>query len=101
MFGVRTAWHGPGDVSPVGHAVNVHLDLVSPNFGIHEFCGFDDTIRQVFPGAPEQRGGYLYVNDKPGHGVDIDLNLAAKFPCKFKLDTWTQARLPDGSMGRP
>ena len=23
QFGVRTAWHGPGDVSPVGHMANV------------------------------------------------------------------------------
>ena len=27
LFGVRTAWHGPGDVSPVGHAANLHLDV--------------------------------------------------------------------------
>lgn len=27
FFGVRTAWHGPGDVSPVGHAANLHLEL--------------------------------------------------------------------------
>ncbi|MBM3747315.1 MAG: starvation-sensing protein RspA, partial [Acidobacteria bacterium] len=27
MFGVKTAWHGPGDVSPVGHAANIALDL--------------------------------------------------------------------------
>ncbi|MDZ4689102.1 MAG: enolase C-terminal domain-like protein, partial [Planctomycetaceae bacterium] len=26
-FAVRTAWHGPGDTSPVGHAAHVHLDL--------------------------------------------------------------------------
>ena len=30
FFAVRTAWHGPGDVSPVGHAANVHLDLATP-----------------------------------------------------------------------
>ena len=36
FFAVRTAWHGPGDVSPVGHAANVHLDLAVPNFGIQE-----------------------------------------------------------------
>ena len=28
IFGVRTAWHGPGDVSPIGHMANVTLDLV-------------------------------------------------------------------------
>jgi len=28
-FGIRTAWHGPGDVSPVGHAANLHIDLSS------------------------------------------------------------------------
>ncbi len=33
QFGVKTAWHGPGDVSPVGHMANVTLDLVSYNFG--------------------------------------------------------------------
>src|SRR5207248_8545575 len=27
-FGVKTAWHGPGDVSPIGHMANVTLDLV-------------------------------------------------------------------------
>ena len=36
FFAVRTAWHGPGDVSPVGHAAHVHLDLATPNFGIQE-----------------------------------------------------------------
>src|SRR5439155_1476884 len=34
FFHVRTAWHGPGNVSPVGHAVNMHLDLSTSNFGI-------------------------------------------------------------------
>src|SRR5918912_764220 len=36
LYSVRTAWHGPGDVSPVGHAANLHLDISSPNFGIQE-----------------------------------------------------------------
>lgn len=35
-FGVKTAWHGPGDVSPIGHAANVALDLACYNFGIQE-----------------------------------------------------------------
>jgi len=101
VFGVRTAWHGPGDVSPVGHALNVHLDLVCPNFGIQEFAGFTDTLCEVFPGSPELRNGYLYPNDRPGLGIDIDEKAAARFPPVPRLDTWSQARLPDGSLTRP
>ena len=36
FFGVRTAWHGPSDTSPVGLAANLHLDLNAPHFGIQE-----------------------------------------------------------------
>lgn len=101
LYGVRTAWHGPGDVSPVGHALNVHLDVAAPNFGIQEFSGFSDALQNVFPGCPELRGGYLYPNDQPGLGLDIDETLAAKFPCRDPVVEWTQARLPDGSLHRP
>ena len=53
FFGVRTAWHGPGDVSPVGHAINLHLDLAAYNFGIQEATLFAERLREVFPGTPE------------------------------------------------
>ena len=101
VYGVRTAWHGPGDVSPVGHAANLHLDVSSPNFGIQECYFFPDTVREVFPGCPEIRNGYMYPNDKPGLGIDIDEQLAAKYPCSDFLDQWTEARLPDGTPARP
>ncbi len=42
MYGVRTAWHGPNDTSPVGHAANLHFDLWAQNFGIQEWCHFDE-----------------------------------------------------------
>ena len=80
FFNVRTAWHGPGNVSPVGHAVNLHLDLASYNFGIQEQHLFSPTLRELFPGAPEIKGGYMYSNDKPGLGIDVDEKVAAKFP---------------------
>src|SRR5579883_3002522 len=80
-FGIRTAWHGPGDTSPIGHAVNLHLDLSSSNFGIQEWSDFGPRVREVFPGCPETRGGYLYANDKPGLGIDIDEKMAARYPC--------------------
>lgn len=100
-YGIRTAWHGPGDVSPVGHAANLHLDLWEPNFGIQEWCRFPDVVYEVFPGTPEVRNGYMYPNDKPGLGIDIDEKLAARYPCKDEVEQWTQTRLPDGSPTRP
>jgi mannonate dehydratase len=100
-FGIRTAWHGPGDVSPVGHAANIHLDVSSPNFGAQEWAGFSEIEQEMFPGCPELRGAYAYPNDKPGLGIDIDEALAAKYPCPEGVLDWTQARLPDGTAVYP
>src|SRR5207302_11246368 len=36
--------------------------------------------KDVFPGCPELKDGYLWANDKPGLGIDLDEKLAAKFP---------------------
>ena len=100
-FGVRTAWHGPGDTSPVGHAANLHLDVWAPNFGIHEWYLPTDIEYEVFPGLPVVEDGYLYPNDRPGLGIDINEELAAQHPCDEHIVTWTQTRLPDGSPARP
>ena len=104
-FGIRTAWHGPGDVSPVGHAANLHLDLSSANFGVQEWWGPTDIIYDMFPGTPELRQGYIYPSDKPGLGIDIDEALAAKYPCdntqSIRPTGWTTARTPDGGSWRP
>jgi mannonate dehydratase len=101
MYGVRTAWHGPGDTSPVGHAANLHLDVWEPNFGIQEWYRASELEYEMFPGLPEVRNGYMYPNDKPGLGIDIDEKLAAKYPCEDVIEFWTQARLPDGTPARP
>jgi mannonate dehydratase len=100
-FGVRTAWHGPGDTSPVGHAANLHLDVWAPNFGIQEWYRPSQLEYEMFPGLPQVRNGYLYPNDNPGLGIDIDEKLAAKYPCDEIVEKWTQTRLPDGSPARP
>ena len=72
LYGVKTAWHGPGDTSPVGHAANLHLDLWAPNFGIQEWCRFNELVYEMFPGLPEVRNGYMYTNDKTGLGIYIN-----------------------------
>jgi mannonate dehydratase len=101
-FNVRTAWHGPGDVSPVGHAANAHIDFAIWNFGIQERVNFSDKLREIFPGAPYIKNGYMYVNEAPGLGVDINEELAAKYPLPdVQLNGWTQVRKNDGTIIRP
>ena len=114
QFGVRTAWHGPGDMSPVAHAANIHIDLASRNFGVQEWSGTEppnfviqelkgprEALLDVFPGLPEFKDGYVYANDKPGLGVDINEAEAAKYPCEKLVTTWTQTRLMDGALQTP
>lgn len=104
FFAVRTAWHGPGDVSPVGHAANVHLDLTVPNFGIQEARAFNDAEQEVFPGCPELRDGYYWATDKPGLGIDLDERAAARFPIQddppFDFQ-WGNLRRKDGTVTKP
>jgi len=99
-FNVRTAWHGPGDVSPVGHAANAHIDLAVWNFGIQEAVSFSDKMLAIFPGCPVMKNGYMHVNDAPGLGVDIIEKEAAKFPINNKAPGWT-VRKKDGTIIRP
>jgi len=101
-FNVRTAWHGPGDVSPVGHAANAHIDLAVWNFGIQERVNFSEKLREIFPGAPYIENGFMYVNEAPGLGVDINEKLAAKYPLpEVQMNDWTQVRKNDGTIIRP
>ena len=103
FFGVRTAWHGPGDVSPVGHAANVALDLACYNFGIQEQHVFRENTREVFPGCPEIRDGCYWASEAPGLGMDINESLAARFPFpEHPLNGgWPPVRRRDGTVIRP
>ena len=103
IFGIKTAWHGPGDVSPVGHAANLHLDLASWNFGIQEAGGnFSDQLREIFPGCPTFNDGFVYVNEAPGFGVDIDEEAAARAGARGPGEgIWNPVRRSDGTAVRP
>ncbi|MDP6715901.1 MAG: enolase C-terminal domain-like protein [SAR202 cluster bacterium] len=102
-FNVRTAWHGPGDTSPVGHAANLMLDVNTINFGIQEYAKFQERTQEVFPGYPEVRDGYMWPNGKPGLGIDVEEKLAAKYPFKERAfgGAWDTVRRADGGVVRP
>ncbi|HTS28657.1 MAG TPA: enolase C-terminal domain-like protein [Bryobacteraceae bacterium] len=105
-FGVKTAWHGPGDVSPVGHTAQLHLDLASYNFGIQEGGLIGGVSAEIFKGCATFKDGYLWASAAPGWGIDVDEKLAAKYPYgtneqgeRGRLNGgWGDLRLPDGTI---
>jgi mannonate dehydratase len=105
IFGVKSAWHGPGDVSPVGHAANVALDLACYNFGIQEYSRFSEPEQEIFRGCPVMKNGYLYANEAPGWGIEVDEKAAAKYPFGGEHEHyrnynggWGEIRKPDGTI---
>jgi len=104
-FGVRTAWHGPGDASPIAHAAQLALELASYNFGVHEGSSFPAETQEVFVGCPEVKNGYMLAREKPGLGIEVDEKVAAKFPVvdappNFDY-SWGTTRRRDGTVIRP
>jgi mannonate dehydratase len=96
LYHVRSACHGPMDVSPVAMGANLHVDLWVPNFGIQEFSGYTDATHEMFPHAWSQDGGFLHPGEAPGHGVDIDEKVAAKYP--YERAYLPVNRLEDGTL---
>lgn len=103
LMGIKTAWHGPGDTSPVGHAANLALNLNCQNFGIQEAALFGENTKKVFPGCPKLKDGMMWSNGKSGLGIDINEDLAAKFPFKEREfgGAWDTVRRADGSVVKP
>jgi mannonate dehydratase len=93
---VRTGFHGATDLSPVCMGAALHFDTWVPNFGIQEYMKHCKETDDVFPHDYTFHDGRLYCGEKPGHGVDIDEKLAAKYP--YSPKQLPIARLEDGSM---
>jgi mannonate dehydratase len=70
-------------------------------FRTSEFVRFNDKTREVFPGCPTVKNGYMYINEAPGFGVDINEELAAKFPLPEHPGYWSPVRRSDGTAVRP
>lgn len=95
-FYVQTAWHGPGDIAPMTHAANVHLDISIPNFGVQEMVFFSEVTRSVVTGGPVYKDGHLWVDDTPGLGTDVNETEAARYP--YKRAYLPTVRRADGSV---
>ncbi len=85
-YGILTAWHGPGNISPIAHMANAHISLSVPNFGIQEYAvGWGDGVREVFSVMPVYSEGHVNIHDKPGLGIEVNEAAAKKYPYLRRL----------------
>lgn len=96
LYHVRTGSHGATDLSPVCMGAALHFDTWVPNFGIQEYMRHTEATDEVFPQDYHFADGYLYPGDGPGHGVDINEELAARYP--YKPAYLPVNRLQDGTL---
>jgi len=80
MYQVRTGSHGATDLSPVCMGAALHFDLSVHNFGIQEYMKHADETDAVFPHVYTFEDGFMHPGEGPGIGVDINEDLAAKYP---------------------
>ena len=71
--------HNP--LSPVSTAACVQLDACIPNFSLQEYTGEDRPPKSAILKEPLKRdGGYIVVPDRPGIGVELNLDVARTYP---------------------
>lgn len=98
---VHTAFHGPPDLSPVGFAASVHLDLALSNFGVQELTEHDvryPACADVFEGGARflEGVGAVDVPDEPGLGITIDEETAREY--EYERSHLPAPRYRDGSV---
>ena len=70
--------HGP--MSPVLTVISAHLDAVVPNFLIQERLFLNDWRNDVITEPLTVKDGFIELPEKPGWGVELNLELCRKFP---------------------
>lgn len=80
LFQIKSGCHGPTDVSPISMAAALHLGLAIHNFGIQEHMPHVQLTDEAFPHAYRFCDGSLHPGDEPGLGVELDEELAARYP---------------------
>lgn len=96
QYQVKSGMHGATDISPVGMAAALHLDLAIHNFGIQEYMPHNELTNEVFRQTFTFQDGYLHPGDQPGLGVELDEKAAAQFP--YQAAYLPFSRLKDGTI---
>lgn len=93
---VRTGFHGPNDISPIGFAASLHLGYALHNFGIQEYAGYHPLAVEAFEPQFSFDEGFLKPSEEPGLGVSFDESLASAQP--YEREYLPINRLSDGTM---
>jgi mannonate dehydratase len=80
VYHIQTGFHGATDLSPVNMAAALHFNLAINNFGIQEHMPHQELVHEVFKINYRFEKGYMYIDDTPGLGVELDEKAAAKYP---------------------
>jgi mannonate dehydratase len=96
LYHVRMGPHGATDLSPICMAAALHFDLSVHNFGVQEYMPHTAEADAVFPHSYRFENGYMHPGEAPGLGVDINEELAARYP--YHRAYLPINRLLDGTM---
>jgi mannonate dehydratase len=96
MYQIRSGFHGPTDISPVGFAAQLHVGLAIHNFGIQEYMEHGERTNATFRQSMTFEDGYLHPGDNAGLGVDLDVDEAGKYP--YATAYLPYNRLHDGTV---
>ena len=96
QYQIKSGFHGPTDVSPVGLAAQSHVGLAIHNFGIQEYMEHSARTNEVFEQSMTFEGGNLHPGDAPGLGVELNEEAAAAYP--YQQAYLPYNRLADGTV---
>jgi mannonate dehydratase len=96
VYHIQTGFHGATDLSPVNMAAAIHFNMAINNFGIQEYMPHQEIVNEVFKTNYNFDKGFLFIDDTPGIGVDIDEKKAAKYP--YQMASLPVNRKSDGTM---
>ncbi len=96
IYGIKSGFHGPTDISPVGFAAQLHVGLAIHNYGIQEYMQHSAATNEVFHQSMTFVDGYLHPGDKPGIGVEFNEEAAAAYP--YQQAYLPYNRLVDGTV---
>ncbi len=96
QYQIKSGFHGPTDISPVGLAAQAHVGLAIHNFGIQEYMAHSERTNTVFEQSMIFQDGFLHPGDAPGLGVELNEEAAASFP--YQQAYLPYNRLSDGTV---